>query len=318
MDRSLVEGAGIPFFGIPAGKLRRYISLENFFDLFKILRGFWAARKILGREKPDLLFSKGGFVSVPPCAAAASLGIPVFTHESDYSPGLATKLNARVADIIFTAYQETAAFFPEPMRKKIRVTGNPIRPEFRSADPALGRKFLNLSGGERILLVLGGSLGARQLNDLVREGLPELTRVYTVVHQRGVQNDGEPAASERYRPFPFLRDELPHLIAAAELILCRGGAGTVWENAAAGKPMVILPLSGSGTRGDQVENARFMERAGAAVVLPGDVDSAVLGDTVLSLAGAEEKRRSMAEAAGRIAALDGAKIIAEAISAAVE
>jgi UDP-N-acetylglucosamine--N-acetylmuramyl-(pentapeptide) pyrophosphoryl-undecaprenol N-acetylglucosamine transferase len=317
MDRSLVESAGIPFFGIPAGKLRRYFSLKNFFDPLKIAGGFFAARRILKREKPALLFSKGGFVSVPPCAAAASLGIPVFTHESDYSPGLATRLNARFAALIFTAYQDSAAFFPAPLRRKIRVAGNPIRPEFAAADPVQGREFLSLPPEERILLVLGGSQGARELNELVREGLPLLTRVYTVVHQTGFQNNGDPAA-ERYRPFPFLRDELPHLIAASELVLCRAGAGTVWENAALGKPMLLLPLRGSGTRGDQVENARALEKAGAALVFSGEGGGKALGELVLSLAGDGEKRRAMADAARGFASAGGAELIAGAIIAAVE
>jgi UDP-N-acetylglucosamine--N-acetylmuramyl-(pentapeptide) pyrophosphoryl-undecaprenol N-acetylglucosamine transferase len=316
MDRSLVENAGIPFFGIPAGKLRRYFSLKNAADLFKTLLGILAARRILQQEKPALLFSKGGFVSVPPCAAAASLGIPVYTHESDYSPGLATRLNARFADTIFTAYGETAAFFPEPRRRKVRVTGNPIRREFRGADPALGRAFLGIPPEERILLVLGGSLGARQLNELVRESLPELTRVYTVVHQTGLQNGWDLPPAERYRPFPFLREELPQVIAAAELVLSRSGAGTVWESAAAGKPMVLLPLSGSGTRGDQVENARFLEKAGAAAVLSAETGAAALAAAVLSLAGDPEKRRAMAEASARFAAPDGAEIIAGILAAA--
>jgi len=140
IDRAIVEKAGMEFFGIPSGKLRRYFSLQNVSDVYRVASGFFAARRLLKREKPALLFSKGGFVSVPPCAAAASLGIPVFTHESDYSPGLATRINSRFVEKIFIPYRESAAFFPDS--GKVTVSGNPIRPEFAAADSAKGRAFL--------------------------------------------------------------------------------------------------------------------------------------------------------------------------------
>ncbi|MDR3276897.1 MAG: undecaprenyldiphospho-muramoylpentapeptide beta-N-acetylglucosaminyltransferase [Treponema sp.] len=311
IDRAIVEKAGLEFFGISSGKLRREINFRNLVDIFKVMAGFFGARRILRREKPALLFSKGGFVSVPPCAAAASLHIPVCTHESDYSPGLATRLNARFAGIIFTAYEETAAFFPPAARTKLRVLGNPVRPEFHGAGPERGRAFLGLGPGERILLVLGGSLGARQLNELVRESLPELTRHYTVVHQTGPQSNWDIPAGERYRPYPFIYDEMPQVVAAAELVLCRSGAGTIWECAALGKPMILVPLAGSGTRGDQVENARHFQRAGAAEVLTGEaVQAATLAALVARLAGDEARRRSMGEAASRFAGADAAALIA--------
>ncbi|GHV81455.1 UDP-N-acetylglucosamine--N-acetylmuramyl-(pentapeptide) pyrophosphoryl-undecaprenol N-acetylglucosamine transferase [Spirochaetia bacterium] len=321
MDRSIVEAAGLEFFGIPAGKLRRYFSFRNFADIFKVMLGLLAARRILRREKPVLLFSKGGFVSVPPCAAASSLKIPVFTHESDYSPGLATKINLRFARRVFTAFEDTAGFLPEAVRSRVQVTGNPIRAEFRSADAARGRAFLGLSEGDRVLLVLGGSLGARQLNELVRDALPALRERYVVVHQTGPNADWDIPADDRYRPYPFIREEMPDVIAAAELVLCRSGAGTVWECATLGKPMILVPLSGSGTRGDQVENARFLEQAGAAVVMSGketvQVTAEALQPVVAALADDAEKRAAMAAAAARFAALDGAKVIAETIVEAV-
>jgi UDP-N-acetylglucosamine--N-acetylmuramyl-(pentapeptide) pyrophosphoryl-undecaprenol N-acetylglucosamine transferase len=312
MDRSVVESAGLEFFGIPSGKLRRYFSLRNLADIFKVAAGFLAAWKILKREKPALLFSKGGFVSVPPCAAAAVQGIPVFTHESDFSPGLATRINTRFAEKIFTAYAGTAAFFRTREKEKIRLTGNPIRPEFRSADPRKGRAFLGLEENSRILLVLGGSQGAREINELVWKCLPELTREYVVVHQTGPGNDGDRKRVARYLPFPYIKEELPHIIAAAELVLCRSGAGTIWECAALGKPMIFVPLSGSGTRGDQVENARIFEEAGAGVtLLGGGVTPEKLTETIKAIAGDEKKRKAMAGAAVKIAGADGAALITE-------
>jgi UDP-N-acetylglucosamine--N-acetylmuramyl-(pentapeptide) pyrophosphoryl-undecaprenol N-acetylglucosamine transferase len=319
MDRSLVEGEGLEFFGVPSGKLRRYVSLRNISDVLRVGAGFFAARRILKREKPALLFSKGGFVSVPPCAAAASLGIPVFTHESDYSPGLATRINARFASRIFVAYEDTAGFFPPALRDKVGLAGNPVRSAFRGADAAAGRSFLGLGPDERLLLVLGGSQGAREINELVRETLPVLTRHYTVAHQTGPNQNWEPGASERYRPYPYIREELPQVLAAAELVLGRSGAGTVWEAAAAGKPMALIPLRGSGTRGDQVENAAFFERAGAAVVIPGSdrpgETAAALTRTVSELAENAERRNAMAAASAALGRIDGADIVARAIQA---
>jgi UDP-N-acetylglucosamine--N-acetylmuramyl-(pentapeptide) pyrophosphoryl-undecaprenol N-acetylglucosamine transferase len=319
MDRSIVEDAGLEFFGVPSGKLRRYVSLRNLLDVFKIVAGFFAARRILKREKPALLFSKGGFVSVPPCAAAASLGIPVFTHESDYSPGLATRINARFAARIFTAYEATAYFLAPAFREKAVVSGNPVRSAFRNASADAGRAFLGLGPGERILLVLGGSQGAREINELVRECLPALTKHYTVVHQTGPNQDWDLGAAERYRPYPYIREELPQVLAAAELVLGRSGAGTVWEAAAAGKPMALIPLRGSGTRGDQVENAAFFGKAGAAVILGGEGSpaetAAALRETVAALVENDGMRNAMAAASARIGNADGAAIIARAIHA---
>ena len=315
MDRSIVEGAGLGFFGIPAGKLRRYFTLKTIPDTFKVAAGFFAARRILQKQQVNLLFSKGGFVSVPPCAAAASLGIPVFTHESDMSPGLATRLNLRfvrrTGGRVFVSYADTMRFMPAALRDRVTVSGNPVRPIFRRADPAKGRAFLGLGAQERILLVLGGSQGAREVNALIRDSLGELCRHYTVVHQYGPEQQFDAPKVERYIPLPYINDEMPHVLAAAELVVGRSGAGTVWESAALGKPMILIPLCGSGTRGDQVENARFFEREGAALVLPGGEG---LANAVSAIADDSARRTAMAEAARRIGCLDGAAIIGNAIT----
>jgi UDP-N-acetylglucosamine--N-acetylmuramyl-(pentapeptide) pyrophosphoryl-undecaprenol N-acetylglucosamine transferase len=314
MDRSIVEEAGIEFFGIPAGKLRRYFSFKTVVDFFKVAAGFFAARKILKREKIRLLFSKGGFVSVPPCAAAASLKIPVFTHESDFSPGLATKINtrfvSRTGGRIFTAYEDTVNFFPEALRDRVKLCGNPVRNAFRSADAAKGRAFLGVDDKSRLLLVLGGSQGAKEINDLVGAALPELTEFYTVVHQTGANQKCDTQPSEKYRPFPYIREEMPDVMAAAEIVMGRSGAG-IWEWAVCGKPMLLIPLSGSGTRGDQVENARYFEKKGAAQVLLGeDVNPMTLAAAVKTLALDLKKREAMAAASSEAGKIDGAGIIA--------
>jgi UDP-N-acetylglucosamine--N-acetylmuramyl-(pentapeptide) pyrophosphoryl-undecaprenol N-acetylglucosamine transferase len=317
MDKSIAGGEGITFFGIPSGKLRRYFSPQNFLDVFKIAAGFFMARKILKKEKPDLLFSKGGFVSVPPVAAAASLKIPVFTHESDFSPGLATKINSRFSKKIFVAYHDTVSHFSAVYQRKITVTGNPVRAVFRNADKKQGLAFLgieeNTGKEEKILLVLGGSQGAAEINNLIRETLGGLTKFYIVVHQTG-QTEWDIPASGRYIPFRYITGNMPHVLAASELVLGRSGAGTVWECAAAGKPMLLIPLRGSATRGDQVENARFFENAGAAVMLAAaETDAKHLIETVADLAAHEEKRAAMAKASLSAGSIDATRIIGEII-----
>ena len=318
VDKTLVEEAGIEFFGVPSGKLRRYFSFRTFVDFFKVAAGFLKSRKILKKQKPALLFSKGGFVSVPPCAAAASLGIQVYTHESDFSPGLATRINARfvlrTGGRIFTAYEDTIKFFPENTRKIVTVFGNPVRAVFRNADAAKGRDFLGLKEDARILLILGGSQGALEINELVRSCLSALTEVYTVVHQTGPNLSWDIPPSDRYKPFPYIKDEMPHVMASAEVVMGRSGAG-VWEWAVSGKPMLLIPLRGSGTRGDQIENARYFKESGAAQVLaPCGNDEKINPETLISavktLACDSEKRESMAEASAKTGENDGAKQIA--------
>jgi UDP-N-acetylglucosamine--N-acetylmuramyl-(pentapeptide) pyrophosphoryl-undecaprenol N-acetylglucosamine transferase len=317
IDRSLVEEAGIKFFGIPSGKLRRYFSLRTIVDFFKVAGGFFASRKILKKQKASLLFSKGGFVSVPPCAAAASLKIPVFTHESDFSPGLATKINtrfvARTKGMVFTAYEETVRFLHKSVRQRVTVSGNPVRSVFRGADASKGRAFLGVEEGARILLVLGGSQGALEINELIRAVLPELTKIYTVVHQTGPNLAWDIPASEKYKPFAYIKEEMPHVMAAAELVMGRSGAG-IWEWAVLGKPMLLIPLRSSATRGDQIENACFFQQAGAAQVLGENAQPQELVLAVNTIAHNEEKRKMMAEASAKIGECDGALIIARSLA----
>ncbi len=318
MDRSIVESAGISFYGIPAGKLRRYVSFRNFLDIFKILAGFLKARQILKKEKPALLFSKGGFVSVPPCMAARSLGIPVFSHESDVSPGLATKLNLGVSDVVFTAYEETISMLPEKYRSKAQAAGNPVRKEFHAADAAKGRAFAGITNNLPIVLVLGGSQGALEINELIRGALPRLTKDFNVIHQCGV-NHGDAVSREHYFPYQYIKDEMPDVLAAADIIVGRSGAGTVWESSALGKPMVLIPLSGSGTRGDQVENARIFEKAGAAVVLNNeDRNPAKLYEVISSIWDDKEKYAVMKQASENMGKKDAALFISEYIKLCLE
>ncbi|WP_428768306.1 UDP-N-acetylglucosamine--N-acetylmuramyl-(pentapeptide) pyrophosphoryl-undecaprenol N-acetylglucosamine transferase [Treponema sp. HNW] len=296
-DRDMVEAnrnrRGLPsvdgFVGIPSGKLRRYFSLQNLFDLFKIAAGFFTALFYLKRIKPLAVFSKGGFVSVPPCAAAKVLGIPVYTHECDFSPGLATRLNSRFAACILLSYEQSKRFFPEKLQSSLLVTGNPVRPVFYDADAAQGRAFLDLKDAESekpLLLVLGGSSGARQINDLIFKNFDWLCEHFIVVHQTGKGSDYERAVSaefeaarlrKRYLPYDFIYAQMPHLIAACDIVFSRAGANSLWECAVCAKPMLLLPLAGAGTRGDQVENAAWFVNQGAALLLEAQSASSAAG-----------------------------------------
>jgi UDP-N-acetylglucosamine--N-acetylmuramyl-(pentapeptide) pyrophosphoryl-undecaprenol N-acetylglucosamine transferase len=298
MDRQLVEKSGIcdRFYGIPSGKLRRYFSLRTIVDVFKIFSGFIVSFICLLRIRPCAVFSKGGFVSVPPCMSARILGIPVFTHECDFTPGLATKLNSRSASRLFVSYEETKLYLSPAQVKKTVVTGNPVRSVFSHAAPERGKQFAGISGTtgqaeKPVLLVLGGSLGAHQINVLVHDSLDWLCSHFTVIHQTGARDStmtltGHPG----YHPYSFIYNEMPDVIAAADIVLSRAGANSLWECASLGKPLVLIPLEGAGTRGDQVDNARFFERSGAAVVLSGSaVDSEHLIQTLSRLENADTR-----------------------------
>jgi UDP-N-acetylglucosamine--N-acetylmuramyl-(pentapeptide) pyrophosphoryl-undecaprenol N-acetylglucosamine transferase len=313
-DRRVVEAAGIEFIAVPSGKLRRELSPRNAVDAFRVLAGYAASRKALKDLAPALLFSKGGYVSVPPCAAAASLGIPYFTHESDLTPGLATRLNARRADRVLLSYEETRIRLPAAARARAVVAGNPIRESIRRGDSGRGRALLGVPEGLPVVFFLGGSQGARQINHLVAEALPRLTEAAFVVHQTGEASSPSSQDSPRYKAFAYIGDEMPDLLAAADLVVGRAGAGTLWECAALAKSMILVPLCGAGTRGDQVDNATLFERSGAAVSLIGEAaTSDRLVEEALALLRDDSRRRAAGEAARALAGGDAALAIADLI-----
>jgi UDP-N-acetylglucosamine--N-acetylmuramyl-(pentapeptide) pyrophosphoryl-undecaprenol N-acetylglucosamine transferase len=272
MERSLVEKEGVPFIGIPSGKFRRDLSWKNIPDVFRVLGGFFAAIYHLKRLKPILLFSKGGYVSVPPILAAAILKIPIIGHESDLDPGLATRIGLPFVRKLLVPYPDSVEQYAPRFRSKIVVTGNPVREEILQGSIEEGRKLLGLTEGKPVLLVLGGSQGAQELNELVWSVLKELLSTFQVVHQVGASHAQAPELASvsqlpGYFPRPYFTGELPHVLAAADMVVSRAGAGTLWELAAIGKPSLLIPLRGSGTRGDQVRNARLFELNGWAKVL---------------------------------------------------
>ncbi len=307
MDKNIVEKATGPdgkptvdkFYGIPSGKLRRYFSMKNFSDLFRIAGGLFSAYHILRKERPAVLFSKGGFVSVPPCLAARFLHIPVFTHECDFTLGLANRINFKSADCMLVSYEDTKAKLSEADKKRVVVTGNPVRPVFYNTDARKGKAFLGIKDAEKkpVLLVLGGSSGARQINELVYENIDFLCENYIVVHQTGLLNSDDNRSNqlaqkypESYKPYNFIYQEMPDVVSAADVILSRAGANSIWEAAVLNKPMVLVPLCGSGTRGDQVDNAEFFKNRGAAEMLLGaEADSEHLKESLTKMLDAEKR-----------------------------
>ncbi|MBN2874470.1 MAG: undecaprenyldiphospho-muramoylpentapeptide beta-N-acetylglucosaminyltransferase [Spirochaetales bacterium] len=314
VERSAVEAAGVEFYAIPSGKLRRSMSLRNVTDAFKVAAGYVAARRLLRAHKPVLLFSKGGYVSVPPCLAAASLGIPVFTHESDVSPGLATRINARRAERILVSWEATLGFLTDYQRARATVTGNPVRQAIANGNADAGRAWLGFSPALPLVLVLGGSQGARQINELVAAILPELAGKAVVAHQLGPGNTPCRPDDPGYRGFEYVREQMADLLAAADVIVGRAGAGTTVEGAASGTAMILVPLAGAGSRGDQVENAETLARAGAAICLTGaDANPATLLGALLPLLSSREKRLAMAERARSVLRSDAASTITSLI-----
>ena len=313
VERQAVQAAGVEFISIPTGKLRRSLSFENLVDVFRVASGFFHARRILKELSPVLLFSKGGYVSVPPCLAAASLGIPYYTHESDLSPGLATRINARRASRVFLGWKETLTTIPESWKSKATFSGNPVRAAITRGNADAGRAWLGFGNEFPLILVLGGSQGAKQINDIVCNLLPKLDHSANIAHQTGPDNAPCKPADQFYKGFEFVQKELPDLIAAADLVIGRAGAGTIAECAAAGKPMLLVPLTGA-TRGDQIENSRLLERQGAALVFEGDeANPEAILSALKSLLADKPKRLAMAESANKIAGSDAATIIADII-----
>ena len=264
------------FYGIPSGKLRRYFSLKNISDIFKIIGGFFTSLIIMVKEKPAVLFSKGGFVSVPPCLAAKILKIPVYTHECDFTLGLANKINLKSASKMFVSYEETKNLLSQNDKKKVIVSGNPVRPVFYNADIQQGFNFLGIKNKSKpVLLVVGGSSGARQINQLVYDNIDFLCENFIVVHQTGLVNTTQEKSQELvqnysdYHPYDFIYEQMPNVVAASDIVMGRAGANSIWEAAVLLKPMLLIPLCGHGTRGDQVDNAKFFEEKKAAKVLIG-------------------------------------------------
>lgn len=253
----------ITYHEISAGKLRRYFSLKTFKMPFEVIKGIFEAKRIIRKVKPDIVFSKGGYVSVPVVIAARMCRVGVVTHESDYTPGLANKINAHFADKICVTFEDTLKF----TGKKGIHTGTPIRPDLYEGNKQRGLEFLGFDGVKPILLIMGGSLGAAAINTAVREALDSLTRTFDIVHICGAGKVDESINNDCYRQYEFISKELSDVFAATDVVISRAGANAVFELLALCKPMLLIPLPLSASRGDQIQNAGYFSRKGYAMVL---------------------------------------------------
>jgi UDP-N-acetylglucosamine--N-acetylmuramyl-(pentapeptide) pyrophosphoryl-undecaprenol N-acetylglucosamine transferase len=268
IEKELIEKIQVPYHAISSGKLRRYIDFENIVDVFRVLKGCLEARRVLKKLKPDLVFSKGGFVSVPVIVAARLLKIPIFIHESDMTPGLANKISQRFATKIFTSFDETVKYFP---KDKAMAIGSPIRKDVLVGSAEKGRRFLDFHGARPILTIMGGSLGARKINEAVREALGPLTAKYQIVHLCGKNNlDKSLESVTGYKQFEYVHDELPDILAATDLVITRGGSNAIFEFLALNIPMLIIPLGLQQSRGDQILNAKAFAEKGFSLTLEED------------------------------------------------
>ena len=275
IERKLIEQYHIPYYGISSGKLRRYFDWKNFSDPFKVIKGYSQARSILKKLKPDVLFSKGGFVSVPVVMAAKHRKIPAIIHESDITPGLANKLAIPHAYKVCCNFPETLEYLPS---EKAVLTGSPIRRELLSGNRQNGLSYCHFQSGKPVILIMGGSSGSQFINEMVRSILPELLKTYQVIQLCGKDNlDASYNNMVGYAQLEYANKELSDLFAAADLVISRAGANAICELLALRKPNILIPLSANASRGDQILNAHSFERQGYSMV----IEEEALNPTVL-------------------------------------
>ncbi len=268
IEKRLIQDFDIPYVGISTGKFRRYFDPKNFTDPFRVIKGYADARKFLKSYKPDVVFSKGGFVSVPVVRAAASLHIPCIIHESDMTPGLANKLCIPVAKKICCNFPETLKLLPED---KAVLTGSPIRSELSQGNKLAGLDMCGFSANKPVIMVIGGSLGATNVNKAVRDALPELLKDFQVVHLCGKDKiDNLLLTTPGYKQFEYVKAELKDLFAMADVVISRAGANAICELLALKKPNILIPLPASSSRGDQLLNAASFESQGFSIVVSED------------------------------------------------
>lgn len=265
MEKHLIEEQNIPYYGISSGKLRRYLNLKNITDPFRVAKGFFQAKALLKKIRPNVVFSKGGFVSVPVVLAAKTLHIPAIIHESDLTPGLANKLAIPSAWKVCCNFPETLQYLPE---SKAVLTGSPIRKELLTGNKNAGLSLCKFTSDKPVILVIGGSTGSRFINDTIRELLDDLLMDYQLIHLCGKGNL-DPSLNNKngYAQFEYANRELRDMFAAADLVISRAGANAICELLALHKPNILIPLSAAASRGDQILNAHSFEKQGFSLVI---------------------------------------------------
>lgn len=309
IEKKLIADFGIPYTGISTGKLRRYLDVKNLTDPFRVLKGYSEAKKYLKEYRPDVVFSKGGFVSVPVVRAAAALKIPCIIHESDMTPGLANKLCFPVAEKVCCNFPETMEMLPEG---KAVLTGSPIRSELAQGNKIAGLDMCGFTANKPVIMVIGGSLGAANVNKAVREALPLLLEDFQVVHLCGKDKiDNLLLTTPGYKQFEYIKAELKDLFAMADLVISRAGANAICELLALKKPNILIPLPAASSRGDQLLNARSFESQGFSIVInEDDLTTELLVDKVHELF---SNRQSYHDAMSRSGQMDSIRTIVRLI-----
>lgn len=287
IERRLIEDAGIPYDGISSGKLRRYFDIKNFSDPLRVLKGYGQAKRLMKQYRPDIVFPKGGFVSVPVVLAAKHYKIPVIIHESDMTPGLANKICIPAAKKVCCNFPETLNYLP---KDKAVLSGSPIREELLTGDRLSGLQYAGLSANRPVILVIGGSLGSVTVNHAVRSILPKLLSQFQVIHICGKGNlDESLIGTSGYVQYEYVDKPLRHLFAAADLIISRAGANSICEILALRKPNILIPLSAAASRGDQILNANSFAKQGFSTVLEEEV---LTSDTLYQAVSDTYKKRT--------------------------
>jgi UDP-N-acetylglucosamine--N-acetylmuramyl-(pentapeptide) pyrophosphoryl-undecaprenol N-acetylglucosamine transferase len=300
MEKGLVEAQGIPYYGISSGKLRRYFDLKNFSDPFKVLKGYGEAVRLMKQIRPDIVFSKGGFVSVPVVLAARHCHIPAIIHESDITPGLANRIAVHGAKKVCCNFPETMKYLPEG---KAVLTGSPIRQELFRGNASAARALCHIPDAAKpVLLIVGGSSGSKVINDAVRASLPELTEQFYIIHLCGKGNlDASLDGVKGYTQLEYASQELADIFALADLVISRAGANSICELLALHKPNILIPLSAAASRGDQILNANSFQKQGFSFVLEEEnLSKETLLDAVHSVYSNRDTYRAAMEASGQM------------------
>lgn len=305
IEKSLMEKEGVAYTGIATGKFRRYFDLKNFTDPFRVIKGYSEAKKAIRDYKPDVLFSKGGFVAVPVVLAAKHYKVPIIIHESDMTPGLANKICIPAAQKICCNFPETVKLLPEG---KAVLSGSPIREELLTGSRRAGLAFTGLSGSKPILMMMGGSTGSRNVNKALRSILPELLKDFQVIHLCGKGMLDESLNNLKgYVQYEYISEQLKDLMAAADIVLSRAGANAICEFVALQKPNILVPLPASVSRGDQILNAKSFEKQGFSKVLE---EETLTDELLLSTIHEVYKNRSKyVEAMGKSSQSNGVKVV---------
>ncbi|MFZ5353774.1 MAG: undecaprenyldiphospho-muramoylpentapeptide beta-N-acetylglucosaminyltransferase [Bacillota bacterium] len=268
IEKNIIENTGIPFHSISSGKLRRYLDLKNIADAFRVLKGFSDALRTVRKLKPNVVFSKGGYVSTPVVWAAFLCRVPVVVHESDYTPGLANKLSLPFASKICYTFPETERYLP---KSKSVLTGVPVRSVLHTGSRAKGLELCGFDNSKPVIMIIGGSLGSKRINSVVRDALDVLLANFQICHICGKGGIEETLNSKKgYKQFEYVDKELPHFFSMADIVISRAGATAIFEILSLKKPNILIPLSDKVSRGDQILNAKSFEKQGYSCVLPDD------------------------------------------------